>query len=573
MAAEDLILDVLKDVGKLTDAQIDSVRGELGVRASTLLELLVLAGTLDEKDLVSFLAEHFGMESLTIADHALPPDVLQLVPADFAREHKIVPIRAGAGVLTIAMTNPMDVETLDNLSVVLGRNEKTKGFLPETLIAGPVDIQNALDLYYRGQQLAAAVDEASSGDYDSALKNIGELTEGKEGADEAPIIRFVSAVITQAYRMRASDIHIEPLEKRIRIRYRIDGELIEMDSPPKRLQGPVLSRLKIMSGMNIAERRVPQDGRIKFTVDNVTLDLRVSALPGTHGESVVMRILDKTSLLLGLNELGFLEQDEETFRKLISMPNGVLLVTGPTGSGKTTTLYGCLNFLNKPDVKLITVEDPVEYMLAGINQVMVNEEINLTFSNALRSILRQAPNIIMVGEIRDTITAEIATQAAMTGHLVFSTLHTNDAPSAITRLIDMGVKPFLVASAVMGVMAQRLVRTICKNCKVEYTPDPQLIRTLRLDPAEVAKKTWVHGGGCDQCNNTGYRGRKGIFEIMVVNDEIRHLIYQCVPANIIRATARKSRSMRSLREDGLAKAELGITTLEEVLANTVTDID
>jgi general secretion pathway protein E/type IV pilus assembly protein PilB len=324
--------------------------------------------------------------------------------------------------------------------------------------------------------------------------------------------------------------------------------------------------------MNIAERRIPQDGRITFSVDKVVLDLRVSALPGTHGESVVMRILDKTSLLLGLSELGFLEQDENIFRKLISMPNGVLLVTGPTGSGKTTTLYGCLNFLNKPDVKLITVEDPVEYMLAGINQVMVNEEINLTFGNALRSILRQAPNIIMVGEIRDTITAEIATQAAMTGHLVFSTLHTNDAPSAITRLIDMGVKPFLVASAVMGVMAQRLVRTICKKCKEEYKPDPQLLRTLRLDPDETYKKTWYHGHGCDNCNNTGYRGRKGIFELMVVNDEIRHLIYQCTPANIIRATARKA-GMRSLRDDGMAKAARGITTLEEVLANTVTDVD
>ena len=572
MAAEDLILDMLKDAGMLTDAQIAKAREDVGVRAGTVLEVLVLTGIVAEKELVTFLTEHFGMEAFNISDHALAPEVLLLVPADFARANKIVPVRCGAGVLTIAMTNPMDVETLDNLNVVLAKNEKTKGLMSETVIAGPSDIQNALDLYYRGEQMAAAVDEASGGDYDSALKNIGEITSGKEGVDEAPIIRFVSAVITQAYRTRASDIHIEPLEKRIRIRYRIDGELVEMESPPKRLQGSILSRIKIMSGMNIAERRVPQDGRIKFTVDKITLDLRVSALPGTHGESVVMRILDKTSLLLGLVELGFLEQDETTFRKLIAMPNGVLLVTGPTGSGKTTTLYGCLNFLNKPDVKLITVEDPVEYMLSGINQVMVNEEINLTFGNALRAILRQAPNIIMVGEIRDTITAEIATQAAMTGHLVFSTLHTNDAPSAITRLIDMGVKPFLVASAVMGVMAQRLVRTICKKCKEECTPDPQLVRTLQLDPEVVKKKTFYHGRGCDNCSNTGYRGRKGIFELMVVNDEIRHLIYQCTPANIIRATARKA-GMRSLRDDGLAKAERGITTLEEVLANTVTDVD
>lgn len=572
MASEDLIIDLLKDAGKITDEQVAKAREEVGIRAGTALEVLILTGVLDEKELVSFLANHFGMEAFCIADHTLSPEVLQLIPADFAREKRMVPVACEAGVLKVAMCNPMDVDALDNLVAVLSKSEATSSLVPETVVAGPVDIQNALDLYYRGQQLASAVEEASAGDYETALKNIGEVVEGKEGADEAPIIRFVSAMITQAYRMRASDIHVEPLEKRVRIRYRIDGELIEMQSPPKRLQGPIISRIKIMSGMNMAERRVPQDGRIKFDVDKVTLDLRVSSLPGTHGESVVMRILDKSSLLLGLNELGFLERDEETFRSLISMPNGVLLVTGPTGSGKTTTLYGCLNFLNKPDVKLITVEDPVEYMLPGINQVQVNEEINFGFAQALRSILRQAPNIIMVGEIRDTVTAEIATQAALTGHLVFSTLHTNDAPSAITRLIDMGVKPFLVATSVMGVMAQRLVRTICPKCKEEYEPPLRVVEAMRLSQEYIKSHTWVHGRGCDYCNKTGYRGRKGIFEIMVVNDEIRHLIYQCVPANIIRATARKH-GMRTLREDGLAKAELGITTLEEVLANTVTDID
>ncbi len=569
MATEDLILDLLKEADKVTDADIEKCREDLGMRASTILELLVMDGIIKEQNLVAFLSDYFAMESIVIADNTLSPEITEMIPAEFAREKKLVPVRFGAGVLTVGMTNPMDVETIDNLMIELGKNEKTKGLQIETIVAGPVDIQNAIDLYYRGQQFAAAVDEAAVGDYSEALKSIGSIA-GKEATDEAPIIRFVSAVITQAHRMRCSDIHVEPLERRIRIRYRIDGVLKEVESPPKRLQGPIVSRLKIMAGMNMAERRVPQDGRIKFAVDNILLDLRVSALPGTHGESIVMRILDKSSLMLGLNELGFLQHDENTFRKLIAMPNGVLLVTGPTGSGKTTTLYGCLNFLNKPDVKLITVEEPVEYMLSGINQVQVNDEINFGFAQALRSMLRQAPNIIMVGEIRDTVTAEIATQASLTGHLVFSTLHTNDAPSAVTRLIDMGVKPFLVATSIMGVMAQRLVRTLCKHCKTEYKPSDQVIRTMRLKPEYIDSHTWVHGAGCDECNGSGYRGRKGIFEIMVVNDEIRHLIYECAPANEIRIVARKI-GMKTLREDGMNKAELGITTLEEVLRITAVD--
>ena len=569
MASDEMILDILKDGEKITDDDIEKAQGEVGVRASTVLGVLVTLGMLDEKDLVKYLSEYFSMESIDISDHTLVPEVLELVPPDFARANMVVPVRSDAGVLTIAMINPMDVDTIDNLMVELGKNKKTEGLQIETLVAGPVDIQNALDLYYRGQQLASAVEDATAGDYESALKGIGDMVEGGEG-DEAPIIRFVSAVITEAYHMRASDIHIEPLEKRVRVRYRIDGVLKEMESPPKRLQGPIISRLKIMSGMNMAERRVPQDGRIKFGVERVTLDLRVSALPGTHGESVVMRILDKSSLMLGLAELGFLDEDEKIFRRLIALPNGVLLVTGPTGSGKTTTLYGCLNFLNKPDVKLITVEEPVEYMLPGVNQVQVNNEIHFGFPEALRSILRQAPNIIMVGEIRDQVTAEIATQASLTGHLVFSTLHTNDAPSAVTRLVDMGVKPFLVATSIIGVMGQRLVRTLCPECKEEYIPDSKLLRVLGLEDDYVKSIKWTHGAGCENCNGTGYKGRKGIFEIMFINDEIRHLIYQCVPANDIRDAARKA-GMKTLREDGLLKAERGITTLEEVLRITVTD--
>ena len=569
MASEDLILDILLEQGKIKQEDIDKCRENLGVRANTMLELLCLDGIIKEEELVAFLVDYLSVPSVTLSDNTIPPEVIQCVPGEFVRNNHIMPFKLENNTLTVGMVNPMDVDVVDNLTVELNKNPQTQGISVETAIAGPVDIQNAIDLYYRGQQFETAVSEAEEGDYSEALKGIGNIS-GGEGEDEAPIIRFVSAIITQAYRMRASDIHIEPLEKRIRIRYRIDGVLKEMESPPKRLQGPIMSRLKIMSGMNMAERRIPQDGRIKFKVDKVVLDLRVSNLPGTHGESVVMRILDKSSLMLGLSELGFLDEDENTFRHLISMPNGVLLVTGPTGSGKTTTLYGCLNFLNKPDVKLITVEDPVEYMLGGINQVQVNDEINFTFSHALRSILRQAPNIIMVGEIRDRVTAEIATQASLTGHLVFSTLHTNDAPSAITRLIDMGVKPFLVATSVIGVMAQRLARTVCKNCACEYVPDPQVCKVMHLSDEYIKSHKWIHGAGCEVCNGTGYKGRKGLFEIMVVTDSIRRLVYECVPANDIRAEARKN-GMATLREDGLKKAERGITTLEEVLRITAVD--
>ena len=374
----------------------------------------------------------------------------------------------------------------------------------------------------------------------------------------------------QAYRDRASDIHIEPLEKRLRVRYRIDGVLHEMESPPKRLQPSIISRLKIMSNMSIAEKRLPQDGRIQIPVMGRTLDLRVSALPTNHGEGVVMRILDKSSLLLGLGDLGFFSDQQELTNKIISSADGIFLVTGPTGSGKTTTLYACLHSINKPDRKIITVEDPVEYQLAGINQVQVNPDINLTFSAALRAILRQAPNIIMIGEIRDLETANIAVQAALTGHLVFSTLHTNDAPSAVTRLIDIGVKPFLVASATRAIMAQRLLRRVCSKCKEPYTPTDYEMKTLNLDPAALAKTTIFKGRGCTECSRTGYRGRTGIYEIFFVDEEMRRLIYERVPSNVLRTQAR-ALGMRTLREDGVRKIMAGLSTPEEVISITASD--
>src|SRR5436309_3657857 len=385
-------------------------------------------------------------------------------------------------------------------------------------------------------------------------------------------VKLVGLLIMEAYRNRASDIHIEPLEKRLRVRYRIDGVLQEMDSPPKRLQASIIARLKIMANMSIAEKRVPQDGRIQIPVMGRTLDLRVSSLPTNHGESIVMRILDKTSLLLGLGDLGFFTDQQEIMGRIIGAPDGVFLVTGPTGSGKTTTLYACLNTINRPDRKIITVEDPVEYQLAGINQVQVNADINLTVAAALRSILRQAPNIIMIGEIRDLETANIAVQASLTGHLVFSTLHTNDAPSAVTRLIDMGVKPFLVASAVRAIMAQRLVRKICPKCKEPYTATEYEMRALDLDPTEVAKTTLFKGRGCGDCSRTGYRGRTGIYEMFSVDEEVRGLIYERVPSNVLRTRAREL-GMKTLREDGVRKIMAGVSTPEEVISITQGDED
>jgi type IV pilus assembly protein PilB len=387
---------------------------------------------------------------------------------------------------------------------------------------------------------------------------------------DAPLIKLVNQIIVDAFKMRASDIHLEPLAKRFRLRYRIDGVMQEMKSPPKRLQPSIIARLKIQSNMSISEHRIPQDGRIQSKVGNKIIDLRVSCLPTSHGESIVMRILDKEGLRLGLPELGFFTDDQQKFERMIALPDGILLVTGPTGSGKTTTLYSCLHFINRPDRKIITVEDPVEYILAGINQVQVNEVVGLNFSAALRSILRQAPNVVMIGEIRDVETATIAINASLTGHLVFSTLHTNDAPSAVTRLVDIGVKPFLVASSCRCLMAQRLVRKICKKCGAPFMPPDNELQALCITPDMAKSATMMKGKGCADCSGTGCRGRMGIFEIFIIDDEARKLIYDQAPNSVLRARAREI-GMRTLREDGIRKVLAGITTAEEVIRATVGD--
>ncbi len=570
-AHDEYIVEILRDVGLVSHEDILKAKERAKTEEVGLVDALVLDGRISQMDVVKALATQFNLDTINLAEYRVPDEVLALVPKHVARRYKVVPVYKHDNTLTIAISDPLDVDTVDSLRYILRMNV-------EPVVAAKNDIESSIARYYGSADdtVENMLQEITEGEIDLGIAG-DKATEGKieEGTDtdaDAPIIKLVGLVIMEAFRNRASDIHIEPLEKRLRVRYRIDGVLHEVDNPPKRLQAAIMSRLKIMANMSIAEKRVPQDGRIQLPVMGRTLDLRVSCLPTNHGESIVMRILDKSSLLLGLGDLGFFSDDQVVMAKIISMPDGVFLVTGPTGSGKTTTLYACLNDINKPDRKIITVEDPVEYQLNGINQVQVNAEINLTFAAALRSILRQAPNIIMIGEIRDLETANIAVQAALTGHLVFSTLHTNDAPSAITRIVDMGVKPFLVATAVRAIMAQRLIRKVCQKCKVAYTPTDYEMQTLKLNPDEIKNATIVRGTGCNECSRTGYRGRMGIYEIFSVDDEVRRLIYEKVPSNVIRARAREL-GMRTLREDGVRKIMAGITTPEEVISITMGDED
>ncbi len=568
-AQDEYVVQILNDVGLVTHDDILKARELTKLGGVGLLAALLKSGKITDADVSKALAGQFGMDFIQLADYRVPDEVIAMVPRHIARRYKVVPVYKHDTTLTVAVSDPTDVDTVDSLRYILKINV-------EPVVATAAEIEASLSRYYgtTDDTVENMLQDITEGEIDigtqAKLATGAKIEDVTETDADAPIIKLVQLIIMQAYRDRASDIHIEPLEKRLRVRYRIDGVLHEVDSPPKRLQPSIISRLKIMSNMSIAEKRVPQDGRIQIPVMGRTLDLRVSSLPTNHGESVVMRILDKSSLLLGLGDLGFYSDQQELMNRVITSADGIFLVTGPTGSGKTTTLYSCLNSINKPDRKIITVEDPVEYQLAGINQVQVNADINLTFAAALSSILRQAPNIIMIGEIRDLEPANIAVQSALTGHLVFSTLHTNDAPSAVTRLIDIGVKPFLVASATRAIMAQRLIRRVCAKCKEPYTPTDYEMKTLNLDPAELAKTTIFKGRGCTDCSRTGYRGRTGIYEIFFVDEEMRRLIYERVPSNVLRTQAREL-GMRTLREDGVRKIMSGVSTPEEVISSTSGD--
>jgi len=477
----------------------------------------------------------------------------------------VVPVANTEAGLVVAISDPLNFETLDSLRFLLKREV-------ELVCATEDQIKAALIKYYGSADDAAdELMKQLGGDIDLGSVHLGAEGQAEGDSADAPIIKMVSSMILEAHRLRASDIHIEPLENRLRVRFRIDGVMQEMQNPPKKLQSAIVSRIKIMTGsMSIAEKRLPQDGRIQVKMGKNAVDLRVSTIPCTHGESVVMRILDKTSLMIGMSELGFLSDDQEIFERLVALPDGILLVTGPTGSGKTTTLYACLNYINKPDRKIITVEDPVEYQMTGINQVQVLPEIGMDFPRALRSILRQAPNIIMIGEIRDAETANIAINASLTGHLVLSTLHTNDAPSAVARLVDIGVQPFLVSSSIRAIMAQRLVRKNCANCRAPHEMNESELSALNIDPSQTQLVNVMKGTGCELCRRTGYKGRMGIFEIFLVDDEVRRMVNERSSTIQLRERARQL-GMRTLREDGVRKVLSGLTTPDEVITSTMSD--
>lgn len=527
--------------------------------AETSLAQLARRRGLPPGDTGRAVAADLGLHWVELGERIIPAGVLGVVPRAFVLEHTVIPFARERGVLQVAVADPLAADVLDSLAYLAGSPV-------QPALAEEADIRRAITRCYT-HDLREEAAEAADSQPPLVVEN---ETAGTDERD-APVIRLVRDVIADAIRRRASDIHLEPLERRFRVRHRIDGVLHEAEAPPQRLQLPVISRLKIMAGLSIAEKRVPQDGRIRAEVDGRTLDLRVSSLPTTHGESIVMRVLDQESLRLGLPELGFLPDDQAAFAQQLASPDGIMLVTGPTGSGKTTTLYASLHHLNQADRKIITVEDPVEYQIAGINQVPVNAATGLTFATALRAMLRQAPNIVMIGEIRDQETVEIAFNAALTGHLVFSTLHTNDAPSAVTRLIDIGAKPFLVAAALRSVVAQRLVRRLCARCRQPHLPSAWELRALGLDdPARLEGARFARGAGCPACHGTGYHGRIGLFEIFPVHDGIRAMICAQTTAARLRAQARAD-GMRTMREDGIRKVLAGLTTIEEVVSVTAAD--
>ena len=528
-------------------------------------EALVEMGKLTEDKLTKALARQAGLEYVDLDDVDIPQGTMNLIPEELVRKHFVLPLEQdNMGVLKVIISDPQDIDLQDLLRFKLNTEI-------EYCLAAPSKIKSRI--HGKMDEVRSSID-ATTAELEQMGHDLAEeirLAEEASDTDDGPIIRLVNMVIDEATRMNASDIHIEPMSDRVKIRYRIDGVCVERDNIPKSMQAPLLARMKILSGMDIGERRLPQDGRIKRVIDGVGIDFRVSALPGFHGESTVLRILRPGNVDIGIQALGFEQDNYDLFQQIIKRPNGIFLVTGPTGSGKTTTLYSALKELNRPDVKIITAEDPVEYNVAGINQCQIRSEIDLTFTKVLRSMLRQAPNVILIGEIRDGEVADIAIQAALTGHLVFSTLHTNDAPSAITRLIDMGVKPFLAASSIQAIMAQRLLRVICKQCKVvDEHPDPNLLRLLNITPADLKNSPLYKGTGCSRCNGTGYKGRVAIFELLEMNNQIRELAFTRAPATALRKAARNS-GMRSLLEDGKLKAFQGVTTIDEVAKKSQAD--
>jgi type IV pilus assembly protein PilB len=548
----------LIDDGTISSDQLGEAEDMASSLGITVEESLVKLEYVEEGRIGELKAEEFGYEFIDLAAVEIPPSVIELVPESVARENVVIPLGLDGESLQVAISDPMALDVLDKLHFILNRDIKVA-------VAPKEAIQTSINRHY-GQSETESVDsmlqEFTETAIDFTETELAQAT-GIVEDDNAPVIRLCNLIISEAVNMRASDIHIEPFEDRVRIRYRVDGTLLERDSPPRRLLAALVSRIKIMASMDIAEKRRPQDGRIKTTINGKDFDMRVSILPTNHGQAIVLRILDRDNIKVGIRNLGFSEENYRTFQNIIRRPNGIFLVTGPTGSGKTTTLYSALGELNRPDRKIITAEDPVEYYLPGINQVEVRANIGLDFSRIIRSMLRQAPNVILVGEIRDLETADMAIQASLTGHLVFSTLHTNDAPGSITRLIDMGVQPFLVASSVMAVMAQRLVRVVCAKCVEPYKPDQSEIDEFELSPEQLKSGNFVRGRGCNSCQHTGYHGRRAVFELMTMNSTIREMTFRSEPTQNIRRQARLH-GMKTLVDDALETALKGVTTIAEV---------
>jgi type IV pilus assembly protein PilB len=555
------LLALVKEQGLIDDLQLEEVQQEQARSGKSISQVLHDFGIVEMETQLSIIASHIGAEVVDLSERELGPELVHLLPATVARTHKAVPVADFGSAVQIALADPLNPATIDEIGFVLGGKEI------QPAVANPNDIERLLNKYY----------PEDVGDFGNVLKELGEEELAAEGAadgaalDEqvnaAPIVKFVNLVLMQAIQDRASDIHFEPFEDEFKIRYRVDGALYEMSPPPKHLALPVISRIKVMANLNISERRIPQDGRINLPMGGRQVDLRVSTLPTAFGESVVLRILDRSAVNLDLDALGLPQYITTYINEAILQPNGIFVVTGPTGSGKTTTLYSCLRKVNTIDSKLLTAEDPVEYDIEGIMQVAVNEAVGMTFGKALRAFLRQDPDIIMVGEMRDLETSQIAIQASLTGHLVLSTLHTNDAPGAVTRLVDMGVEPFLISSTLMGVLAQRLVRTICKKCRTPFEPTETQLSLLNLSPHDIGDKVFYYGRGCSVCNDTGYKGRRGIFELLVVTDAIRNLINERAPSVVLRQKAVEL-GMITLREDGLRGIFDGDTTIEEVVKYT-----
>ena len=560
MAVSDPFSKILISEGIVSAEQLAEAARVSGTSGTKVHDEVIKLGYAPPDKVMDALGKAYRLKVVDLTGMSVPQDVIELLPESVARENSIFPLAEMGSVLRLATSDPTDMELQEKLRFILNRDV-------EMSLAPRQQIVEAINRHY-GLSDGESADSMLQEFTDTAIDFTETAVEqaaaaAAEETSDSPVVKLCSLIITEAVQLRASDIHIEPFEDRIRIRYRIDGRLVERDNPPRRLLGAILSRIKILSKLDIAERRRPQDGRIKLTADGKDYDLRVSVLPTNHGQSVVMRVLDKDNIKVGIRQLGLSEQDFRVFKNLIRRPNGIILVTGPTGSGKTTTLYASLNELNRPDTKIITAEDPVEYYLAGINQVEIKHQIGLDFARVIRAMLRQAPNVILVGEMRDTETARMGIQASLTGHLVFSTLHTNDAPGAITRMIDMGVPAYLVASSVVAVLAQRLVRVVCSKCKQPHQPLDSQIQEAGITPEQLKTATFMKGRGCINCTKSGYKGRLGIFELMVMNNKIRELAFQGAATTDIRRAA-VSTGMTVMFEDGIQKALRGVTTLDEV---------